>query len=205
MVNFKQYRFLHLLSLLFSLLPLRLLYILSDLLLTLVYYLIGYRKKIVRQNLSNAFPYATLKERKQIEKKFYKHLCDLLIEHIKALTISKKKLLQQVKMNNLEILEAFYVQKKSILLIWGHCGNWEWTAHAIALQTDYTLCAGYQPLHAKPIDKIATYLRTRFKRKCMPYFALYRYIITHTTTPQAIALLIDQAPFHKKKVIGPLF
>ncbi|MBX9890261.1 MAG: hypothetical protein K2X94_03260 [Amoebophilaceae bacterium] len=205
MVDLKKYSFLHLLFLLFSLLPLRLLYILSDLLLILIYYLIGYRKQIVSKNLTNAFPHATLQARKNIEKQCYKQLCDLLIEHIKALTITKKKLLQQVKMNNLALLKAFYKQQKSILLISGHFGNWEWTAHAIALQTNYTLCAGYQPLHAKPIDKIATYLRTRFKRKCMPYFALYRYIMTHTATPQAIALLIDQAPFHKKKVIGLLF
>lgn len=156
MVNYKKYGFLHLLSLLFSLLPLQLLYILSDLLFTLVYYLIGYRKQIVRKNLNNAFPFSTLHARKQIEKKIYKQLCDLLIEHIKALTRNKKKILQQVKMNNLEMIEAFYVQKKSILQVSGHFGNWEWTAHAIALQTGYTLCAGYQPLHAKPIDKIAT-------------------------------------------------
>ncbi|ROT47527.1 lysophospholipid acyltransferase family protein [Candidatus Cardinium hertigii] len=181
---------------LLSALPLRLLYLISDLLFIVIYYLVGYRKKIVAQNLQNAFATKTAQEHKQIAKAFYQYLCDLFVEHIKALTITPQELLQHVTVSNREILEN--KQGKSILLVSGHFGNWEWIAHALALQTFYTICAGYQPLHHKGIDQLVMRLRTRFQRKAIQNIALLKYMLTYQGPPQAIAWLIDQAPLRKE-------
>ena len=180
---------------LLSLLPLRLLYFISDLLYIVIYYLIGYRKKVVVQNLTHAFAHKTTQQRKQIEKTFYHHLCDLLLEHIKALTITPQLL--QVTVKDIEAIERFYKQGQSIILVSGHFGNWEWIANALALQTSYTLSAGYQPLHHKGIDRIVFHLRSRFQRKAIPMVALFRHMATYKGSPQATTLLIDQAPLHK--------
>lgn len=186
---------LHLLLYLSSLLPLRLLYFISDLLFIIVYYIVGYRKKVVFDNLTAVFPTHTRSERIKVAKQFYKHLCDLIVEHIKALTITPQQLLQHVDIDNdaMEEIKRFYQQKKSIILVTGHLGNWEWIAHAFALQSAYSFYAAYQPLHNKTIDHIILRLRTRFQRKALPYKTLFKAIDTHNEI-KAIALLIDQAP-----------
>ncbi|WP_339044031.1 lysophospholipid acyltransferase family protein [Cardinium endosymbiont of Tipula unca] len=181
-----------------SFLPIRLLYLFSNLCFIILHHVVGYRKKIVKQNLSNAFSDKTVQERKQIEKNFYSHLCDLLVEHIKALTISPHELLRYTSIDNREILESFYSHGRSIILVSGHFGNWEWVAHALALQTSYVICSGYQELKNKSVDRLAMNLRTRFKRKVMKHTSLFRHIIMHNGAPQAVALLIDQAPQCKK-------
>ncbi|MDN5246966.1 MAG: lysophospholipid acyltransferase family protein [Candidatus Cardinium sp.] len=182
---------------LFSLLPLRLLYAVSDLCYIVIYYLIGYRKKVVRQNLTHAFANKTDQQCNAIEKKFYHHLCDLLLEHIKALTITPRFLLQHVTINDLAMIERYYKQGQSIILVSGHFGNWEWIAHALAWKTSYILTAGYQPLHHASTDQVVLHLRSRFERKAMPMAALFRHMATYKGPPQATTLLIDQAPFHK--------
>lgn len=183
---------------LLSFLPLRLLYSISDVCYIVIYYLVGYRKKAVVQNLAHAFANKTTQQRKPIEKVFYQHLCDLLLEHLKALTITPQLLLQKVTINDIEAIERFYKQGQSIILVSGHFGNWEWIADALALQTSYTICAGYQPLHHKGIDRIVLHLRSRFQRKAIPMVALFKHMTTYKGPPQATTLLIDQAPLHKR-------
>ncbi len=161
-----------------------------------LYYLIGYRNKVVVQNLIHAFAHQTPQKRQEIAKSFYQHLCDLLVEHIKALTISPRLLLQQVTIKDIESIEKFYRKGQSIILVAGHFGNWEWIADALALQTSYTITAGYQPLHHKEIDRIVLHLRTRFQRKAIPLTALFKHIKSHKGAPEATTLLIDQAPLH---------
>lgn len=186
------------LSYFLSFLPMRLLYFFSNLCFIVLYYLVGYRKKIVEQNLSNAFSNKTVQERKQIAKNFYRHLCDLLLEHIKALTIAPHKLLQHTSIHNRELIESFYNHGRSIILVSGHFGNWEWVANALALQTPYIICSGYQELKNKLMDRLVMNLRTRFKRKVIKNTSLFRHVVMYNGTPQAIALLIDQAPQCKK-------
>lgn len=197
--------FIYVLCYLLSCLPLRLLYYISDLCYIVLYYLIGYREKVVGQNLIHAFANKTAQQRKQIKKAFYQHLCDLLFEQIKALTITPQLLLQQVILNDIEAIERFYKQSQSIILVAGHFGNWEWIAHALALQTSYTICAGYQPLHHKGIDRMALHVRSRFQRKAMPIAALLRHMATYKGPPQATTLLIDQSPLHKGNGYGTTF
>lgn len=180
-----------------SFLPLRLLYCLSDLCYLLTYYLIGYRKKVVTQNLIYAFPSKTPEQHRKIEKAFYQYLCDLLLEQIKAFTISPQLILAHVTLKNLEAIERFYKKGQSIILVAGHLGNWEWIASALALKTSYTICAGYQPLHHKGIDRMVRYIRSRFNRKAMPMATLFRHMTTYKDVPEATTLLIDQAPLDK--------
>ena len=146
------------------------------------------------QNLAHAFATKTVQEHQQIAKAFYHHLCDLFIEHIKAVTISSTALCKHVEIQQIEILEKYHQEGKSIILVSGHIGNWEWVAHALALQAPHILCAGYQPLHHQGIDRLAFHLRTRFQRQAIPHTALYRHMITYQGAPQALTLLIDQAP-----------
>ncbi|MDX1277575.1 lysophospholipid acyltransferase family protein [Oceanihabitans sediminis] len=109
-----------------SILPFRLLYAISDFLFVVVYYIIGYRKKTVTYNLKLVFPEKSDSEIKDIQKKFYAHLCDMILESIKSLTISEEEMIKRFKLLNVEEIHKLEVLNKNIVLQCGHYGNFEW-------------------------------------------------------------------------------
>ena len=126
-----------------AVLPFSILYLLSDLLYVLVYKVIGYRKKVVAANLRNSFPEKTSDELKEIERKFYHHFCDYLVESFKLFHISDEEIMKRAKVNNKELL--FDLVEKNpgpVLMYIGHYGNWEWFT-ASSLFFEYKL-SSYQ-------------------------------------------------------------
>lgn len=109
-----------------SKLPLKVLYLFSDIAFFLVYYLIGYRKKVVFNNLKNSFPEKTNEELKIIQKKFYINFSDYLAETIKAFTVSEKELRVRVQHINQDVFHEAKAESKNIILLTGHIFNWEW-------------------------------------------------------------------------------
>ena len=103
-----------------SILPFRLLYAVSDLLYVIIYYVLGYRKKVVQENLKLIFAEKSEAELLIITKKFYHHLCDMTVESIKSMNISVDSMKARYKFNNLEIITDFEKQNKSIILMCAH-------------------------------------------------------------------------------------
>lgn len=114
---------------LFSRLPLRFLYFISDYVLyPLLYKILKYRLKVVRTNLTNSFPEKSEAEKLEIEKKFYHYLADLFVETLKSFSISNKELLSRINYLNEEVLETYLKKHGKIILSLGHIGNYEWLA-----------------------------------------------------------------------------
>jgi KDO2-lipid IV(A) lauroyltransferase len=111
---------------LISILPFRLLYLISDFFFVLLYYVVGYRKKIVLSNLQLAFPEKSTNELLKIRKKFYRHFVDVFMEMIKTFTISKNELDKHYKYTNLDLIHQLKKDGKSVILISAHYANWEW-------------------------------------------------------------------------------
>ena len=107
-------------------LPLRVLYLISDAAFPILYYIIRYRRRLVRENLTNSFPEKSLKEIVRIEKAYYHNLCDIFIESFKCLNISDEEMRQRVEILNCELPERIAAEGKNIFLLMGHCGCWEW-------------------------------------------------------------------------------
>ena len=111
---------------LISILPFRLLYAFSDFLYFVIYKLVGYRKKVVHDNLRLVFPEKPQEELEDITRKFYHHFCDMMVEAIKSLTISEKSMKQRFTFANVELINDLEKQNRSIVLMCGHYGSWEW-------------------------------------------------------------------------------
>lgn len=144
-----------------SILPFKILYLVSDCLYVLLYYLIGYRKKIVYNNLKLVFPDKAEKELKQIQKKFYKHLCDMFLEMAKTMTISEKELKKRFSIVNPEELKRLENLNKSVILIFGHYASWEWSIE-IQNYISYKGLAVYKKLANKYFDKLVRDIRSKF-------------------------------------------
>ncbi len=111
---------------LISILPFRVLYIISDGIYFLIYYIFGYRKKVVLDNLNLAFPNNSLSENKKLRKQFYHHFVDVFMEMIKSFTASKETVYKHYKFTNIDFFTDLYKDGKSVVLMGSHYANWEW-------------------------------------------------------------------------------
>ncbi|TGV01028.1 lysophospholipid acyltransferase family protein [Flavivirga rizhaonensis] len=144
-----------------SRLPFKLLYLVSDGLYILLYHIVGYRKKVVSNNLKLVFPNKADKEIATIRKKFYKHLCDMFLEMAKTMSISDKELKKRFKITNPEEFKRLESLNKSIILIFGHYASWEWS---IVLQNyiNFKGLAVYKKLANPHFDKLIRDIRSKF-------------------------------------------
>ena len=118
----KKHRFMRLLAGL----PLGVLYLLSDLAYPILYYIIRYRRRLVRENLRCSFPEKSPEEILRIEKKFYRNLCDVFIEAFKCLNISDREMRRRVEVVNCQLPESIAARGKNVFMLLGHIGCWEW-------------------------------------------------------------------------------
>ena len=147
-----------------ALVPLRVLYLFSDILYVLVYYIVRYRRKLVRKNLTNSFPEKTEEEIIEIEKQFYQHFCDYFFETIKLLHISDEEMSERMKFYGLDELSEAMKNNKSCILYLGHYGNWEWVPSiGLHLSEELVTAQIYQRISSKSFDEIFKKIRTRFK------------------------------------------
>ena len=180
---------------LLALLPLRCLYLISDLLFVLVRYVVRYRYKVVMENLRNSFPEKTEKEHRKIARKFYRFFCDLFIETIKALCISTPQIRRRIHYSNPEIFDDLYRKGKQVLFVTGHYGNWEWLA-TLEHSIPYHHATLYQPLENKIFDKFFYELRTRSGTEAIPTNGAIRAInrLIQEDRLTALCFLADQSP-----------
>lgn len=145
-----------------SKLPFKLFYWFSDYIYLLVYYVIGYRKKIVRHNILIALPHLSESKRLMIEKKFYHHMCDMFLEMIKTMSISSEEMRQRFKITNIELLKEYEQKNKSIILLASHYASWEWLL-SINESTTFKCYGVYKKINNKYFDAKVRAIRSKLK------------------------------------------
>jgi Kdo2-lipid IVA lauroyltransferase/acyltransferase len=161
-----------------TLLPLPVLYLFSDFLYLFLYYVIGYRRKVVATNLRNSFPEKTENERKVIEKKFYRHLADIITETLKAPQMSKATQEKRFTYSNLEIIEKLREEKRDIIAIVGHYNNWEWPT-LLPYYLKYKTIIIYKPLQNKYFNNFVNNHRSEYGIVLTPTSQVIREIINY--------------------------
>lgn len=178
---------------LLSLLPWRILYVLSDGLYCLLYYGIGYRKEVVMRNLLFAFPEKSEAARKIIARKFYRNFCDNWIETIKLLSVSRASLDRRIS-GNFDIFEKLYGQGVSVQTNLGHFFNWEIMTLYTGIHQPYTFLTVYLPQSNRVMDRLIKYIRGRWGNPLIPSTDMARAIIPWRKKQYLIALGADQSP-----------
>jgi KDO2-lipid IV(A) lauroyltransferase len=145
-----------------SLLPFPILYAFSDFFFFIIYYLTPYRKKVVTENLKRSFPDKSDKEIAGIQKKFYRHFCDLIFETLKLFSASQQSISKRIKLLNPEFLDKYYAKGKSIVLASGHYANWEWPAITLSLHSKFKGSGVYSRLSNKFFDRKLRQTRAAF-------------------------------------------
>jgi len=178
-----------------SFLPLRVLYLFSDIVFLGLYYFPSYRKKIVLTNLRNSFPDKSEEEIRLISKKFYHHLADLIFEVLKLGHISKEQLTRRMKLTNPELMDRLFNEKRDILAVLGHYNNWEWL-QSIIFFTKHQTVSIYKPLQDKNYDRFMLRLRGKKGMILTPMSAIIREIIRlrGENVRSLYAFITDQTP-----------
>ena len=175
-------------------LPFWILYLFSDILYLLLFHVVKYRRKVVKLNLKNSFPEKSVADRLDIEKRFYQHLSDLILESIKTLSISPKSMKKRFVFSNLNELTKYFEQGKSVIAVSGHYGNWEWGPLATAYELKEKVLVVYKPLSDKRFDNLINKMRSRFGAILVPMKHTLRKIIEYNTQPHVLVLVGDQTP-----------
>jgi KDO2-lipid IV(A) lauroyltransferase len=159
-----------------TLLPLPVLYIFSDFLYLVLYYVVSYRRNVVATNLKNSFPEKTDKELKIIEKKFYRHLSDILVETFKSTHMTRANQKKRFTYSNLEIIDKLRVEKRDIIAIMGHYNNWEWPT-LLPYYLKYKTIIIYKPLQNKYFNRFINNHRSEHGIVLTPTSQVIREII----------------------------
>ena len=183
---------------LFSLLPSRILYLFSDFAYFLIYYVIGYRKDIVLNNLAIAFPEKTQQERVKIAKKFYRNFTDNFIEVIKLISASESFIKKRFT-GDFSILKKLHDEGRRVQLHLGHNFNWEVANLGMTLRTPYSLLTVYMPITSKIIDRLFIYIRKRTGAKLLPATEMRNSMVPYRNKVYMLALVADQNPSNPKR------
>ena len=156
--------------------------------------IVRYRKTVVENNLKLAFPNKSVRERKNIRKRFFKHFFNIVIEIIQLMRARKSFLQNHIKLKNPELLENFIKQKKSVILLSGHYNNWEWMGAKIALSFTTPFIAIYKKLNSEAFNNLLIKIRERFGGKVVSMKDSIRYFLNNKNECQIIGIIADQNP-----------
>lgn len=177
-----------------SLLPLSILYILSDVTCFVMYRVIGYRKKVVFTNLRNSFPEKTEAEITKIAKGFYSHLCDIVVESVRIFSISKEEALRRCVVLNPEVADKLAKEGRSIVFSAGHYLTWEMAATSFAMQFEHWPLGLIAPVKNKFLQEKIITSRTKYGTGVVLMHEARAFIEENKHNLIAPVFIGDQAP-----------
>jgi len=182
-----------------SLLPYRALYILSDVFFWIFYYVVGYRKKVVRANLTRSFPEKSITEIISIEKDFYRHFCDLVLESLKNFSADADQLAARFEHRNTEVLDRLHAEGRSAILAGGHYGNWEMWALSAPVHFKHRLMAIYKRLSNAYFDEKMRSTRGKFGLELVSTRQTVEWLEANRENLFVSVFAIDQSPSDPRK------
>ncbi len=182
-----------------SLLPLWILYRISDLGYVIIYHLVGYRKKVVQQNLTRSFPDKNEKEIRDITSKFYHHFCDLVVESIRLFSISKEEALRRCICRNPELMNQYFPEHRSVVIGCGHYNSWELLGVAFDPQVLHQTLCPYTPLSDAYMDQKMRVSRSKYGARVVDKNHLKAAVERHAGTPTVVVFGTDQNPSSRSK------
>lgn len=191
-----------------ALLPFQVLYLLSDICTPILYHIVRYRRHLVRTNLTAAYPNKSIKDIRAIEREFYHHFCNYIVETVKLLHISDSEMRRRLTFKNMELIERLRTDGRPIFIYLGHYGNWEYVPSiTLWCQPGLDACQVYHPLSGKAMDEVMLKLRTRFHSFGIPQDDTFRTLLCRKGEGRQalLGLIADQRPAKKHHKVWMTF
>lgn len=184
-----------------ALLPMCVLYGLASVLYLVLNYVVRYRRKVVEQNLKNAFPTKTEREIRQLRNRYYWHLSQIVVEMIKMLVMGRKNLRRRYRCVNPELVNRFFEQGKSVILISSHYNNWEWMILSLDEMFLHHGVGVGKANTDKSFEKVVNRARTRYGTEVVFADTVRELFESNAVeqSPTAYMMLSDQSPNSRKR------
>jgi KDO2-lipid IV(A) lauroyltransferase len=192
------FSFIYLFSMVIGSLPFSILYFFSDFLSFFLKNVIRYRKEVIRENLEKSFPSFDNQTLQQITKNFYRNLSDVMLEGIKAFTMSDRQVLTRYRIRNPELILPFLESGRGVVCVTGHYGNWEWGALAPPLIIPYKFVAFYKPMKSPRLDRFVRGNRSRFGTYLSPIRETTRTFEDNRGKGVIYLMAADQSPSNRE-------
>ena len=181
---------------LLSKLPWKILFAFSTAIYWLLFKIIGYRKAVVFNNIRNSFPLKTEKEVKQISKQFFRFLADMMVESVKAISMSEKDWAKAFKTTNIDLPNSYFEKGQSTVTVLGHFGNWEYLVSAYSRDAKHTILGVYKPLHNEGFEKLFASYRCKFGMVLVPLTKAYEVVGDYLKRGEKVSIMLigDQTP-----------
>lgn len=175
--------------------PYAMLYFLADIFYVVLYYMVGYRKKVVVGNLKKAFPEKKRDEINRISKKYYRHLSDLFLESAKMHHMKESDFKKRMVVKKTELLDPYFEKGQSVVILTMHYNNWEWSSWSQAI-LKHKILAVYKPLHNRLFDEYTNETRSKMGLTLIPNSQILRTLITANKKKEQVAIWLaaDQTP-----------
>lgn len=162
---------------------------------------LGYRKKVIQQNLKNSFPDANAQWLKKVERRYYGHFADITVESIKHFTITDAMARSRMKHRNVELFERYFDEGRSVLIAGGHLNNWELYAMSANQSLPHDVMAVYKKLSEEKMDDAVRESRERFGLKMVRTIEAQEWMEQNifSQPPKAVVMGFDQSPADPKK------
>ncbi len=191
--NFRFY-FLYSLIYVFSLLPMQVLYLFSNLLAFLLEHLLRYRYHVISANLGRAFPEKTEDELKRLRRRFYRHFADIIFENLKSISQPLDKQAARLHTEQTELLKEIYKEGRPVILLIGHYANWEYIKIGLYKHSPFFNQAVYRPLKSPLFDRLLRTSRKRYKGRLIPQNEMGRRLLAERNKQTLTLILYDQSP-----------
>jgi len=188
-------------SLFIGLIPFRFIYPMADFLAFLFHHVIRYRRQVIETNLRETFPDLDDRAIDDLVHGFYHNLGDIMIEGIKAFTMSSRQIIRRHKALNPDVLVPYFKEGRSLIVCTGHCANWEWGSMSGALQLPQRNVVMYKPLNNKLLDKYLRWTRARFGSRLASIYETALVFREYSSGNSIFILAADQNPSNLSKAI----
>jgi KDO2-lipid IV(A) lauroyltransferase len=179
---------------LLSKLSLPVLYAISDMLFFISFYVVRYRRSLVKRNLKNSFAEKDDATLYQIEREFFRNLCDYAVESLKLVSMSRDELTRRMVFRNQEVIQGFRSSNQSILFLASHQFNWEWLLVSASANFPMAIDFVYQPVSSNFFNRLTLYMRTRFGAHPIKRNEVARELVKRKQILRGIASVADQYP-----------
>jgi KDO2-lipid IV(A) lauroyltransferase len=170
------------------------LYALAGLLAFLAYYLVGYRRQLIRRNLEIAFPELSTAERNRLIHEYYRGFAAVLVEIAKLPRMTPEEIRSRITVRNLDMVRAPLAAGRPVLVVAAHQCNWEWMLHGLALHLGFAVDAAYKPLKNPWAEKYMLHVRSRFGTRMVPARVLLADVLKRLKVVRAVCMVADQEP-----------
>ena len=181
-------------------LPFICIYLLSDIFYLIIYYLVGYRKKVVLQNLKNSYPNKNPDELKKLTKRYFRHFSDITLETIKMYGMNKADFDRRMQIKNADLVNQYFEKGQSVVILSMHYNNWEWGS-SFSGKLKHKCLGVFKPLHNSSFNSYLNNVRGKHGLEMVSNSEILRRIIKAKKEKELILIWLagDQTPpyYHK--------